>query len=987
MNFLFTPNHVQLLNSCYPPASTLLTSGPEYSPNSQELSRLTYYASNHPEKLTKLGSELEKRVKTESRKARSGNIKIRASLLITLAILRSLATECRRDIALLSPSLIASVESTLSNELNDLEVVARAASVFIAWTTFTDGHIIGADSGFTENYLSSLRHFAFLCSSDAQDFELRNRTRLVGFAAITGAINSEALYNDSSQFRTQTSIIMRPVLQTVLETDLATLNKQAGSVKDASMSPYLAEFRTRPVIERRAASIHIHIDGENGPSMSDVSSAALRAFSSLLEHVNGSQLGHIMRSSFDSLDELKGWSHIDHCCWFILKTAEWAQYQYRYAIPTWLVERLLESQDASKTTDMQKALTAMVTTVFNSPVPLINLSTSDILTNLMSLLVRRISVDFNHAIIPSLIKCISSLGRHVYYSDQIHDLAAELITHLSIVEAQGISPRSDSLYEEKRAHALRCLIMGLAGLISAADDGEHERHERPQSKASLSSDPDVKHDDHSEHRRSRRARVPPEIWQDTISLLLDADYAVRADYANALVFYIVHEMPKHGDVTDAETKTRFRRVADGSQTAPMNSLLHSSDLGSKFLHAVYAFVYILSSSSLNLPSTSNSSPRLSTKDELEINIEPATPLPETRIFGDMSSQHDRRPGAFHSRTRKIAAALSRLDKSQKLSSSTSATVSDYLLIQNILIAVHQQLPVRSLMVGVPVLLALDSLCQQSECDSSEVMARVHTIRYVLAKVWLAIGKEWGSTELQAISEKALASLPPSLFPLDSQAAEIGTYHPPQNPVPISSIDSIPRWSGVDTIAVLSVLASDSGVQEVFGSDREQLLSSFSKPWSTETALRTAVERPSTYDATLRGDGVSPLLKISPGLMHIENISLQSLARSNRGVGVTDLREALEGRSSMSNPNLARPGSISTLDHGSSVMGGEGRFVQTRPRSAKKRALPAGPGEVRDVLNKLGLGKQNGSLLKASFPTLQSDQRWVNVVLIFSITHE
>ncbi|KAJ3812144.1 hypothetical protein F5876DRAFT_38037 [Lentinula aff. lateritia] len=984
MNFLFTPNHVQLLNSCYPPASTLLTSGPEYLPNSQELSRLTYYASNHPEKLTKLGSELEKRVKIESRKARSGNIKTRASLLITLAILRSLATECRRDIALLSPSLIASVESTLSNELNDLEVVARAASVFIAWTTFTDGHIIGADSGFTENYLSSLRHFAFLCSSVAQDFELRNRTRLVGFAAITGAINSEALYNDSSQFRTQTSIIMRPVLQTVLETDLATLNKH---VKDASLSPYLAEFRTRPVIERRAASIHIHVDGENGPSMSDVSSAALRAFSSLLEHVNGSQLGHIMRSSFDGLDELKGWSHIDHCCWFTLKTAEWAQYQYRYAIPTWLVERLLESQDASKTTDMQKALTAMVTTVFNSPVPLINLSTSDILTNLMSLLVRRISVDFNHAIIPSLIKCIASLGRHVYYSDQIHDLAAELITHLSIVEAQGISPRSDSLYEAKRAHALRCLIMGLAGLISAADDGEHERHESPQSKVSFSSDPHVKHDDHPEHRRSRRARVPPEIWQDTISLLLDADYAVRADYANVLAFYIVHEMPKHGDVTDAETKTRFHRVADGSQTAHMNSLLHPSDQGNKFLHAVYAFVYILSSSSLNPSSTSNSSPRLSTKDELEVNIEPATPLPETRIFGDMSSQHDRRPGAFHSRTRKIAAALSLLDKSQKLSPSTSATLSDYLFIQNILIAVHQQLPVRSLMIGVPMLLALDALCQQSECDSSEVMARVHTIRYVLAKVWLAIGKEWGSTELQDISEKALASLPPSLFPLDSQAAEIGIYHPPQKSVPISSIDSIPRWLGVDTKAVLSALASDSGIQEVFGSDREQLLSSFSKQWSTEIALRTAVERPSTYDATLRGDGVSPLLKISPGLMHIENISLQSLARSNRGVGVTDLREALEGRSSMSNPNLARPGSISTLDHGSSVMGGEGRFVQTRPRSAKKRALPAGPGEVRDVLNKLGLGKQNGSLLKASFPALQSDQRWVNVVLNFSITHE
>lgn len=41
---LFTPNHVKLLNSCYPPTSALLTAGPDYSPNSHELSRLTYYA-------------------------------------------------------------------------------------------------------------------------------------------------------------------------------------------------------------------------------------------------------------------------------------------------------------------------------------------------------------------------------------------------------------------------------------------------------------------------------------------------------------------------------------------------------------------------------------------------------------------------------------------------------------------------------------------------------------------------------------------------------------------------------------------------------------------------------------------------------------------------------------------------------------------------------------------------------------------------------
>ena len=105
------------------------------------------------------------------------------------------------------------------------------------------------------------------------------------------------------------------------------------------------------------------------------------------------------------------------------------------------------------------------------------------------------------------------------------------------------------------------------------------------------------------------------------------------------------------------------------------------------------------------------------------------------------------------------------------------------------------------------------------------------------------------------------------------------------------------------------------------------------------------------------------------------MSLQSLARSARGVGVSDLREALEGRSSMSNPTLAmgRPSSISTLDHGPSFVG-ENRLTQTRSRT-KKRIIPGRPGgEVKDVLNKLGIGKQNGSLLKASFPALQKDQR-------------
>jgi len=73
MHLLFTPNHVQLITACYPPSASLLTSGPDYRPNAQELSQLTYYAANKPRKINKLSSELEKKIKVKCQKVHANN--------------------------------------------------------------------------------------------------------------------------------------------------------------------------------------------------------------------------------------------------------------------------------------------------------------------------------------------------------------------------------------------------------------------------------------------------------------------------------------------------------------------------------------------------------------------------------------------------------------------------------------------------------------------------------------------------------------------------------------------------------------------------------------------------------------------------------------------------------------------------------------------------------------------------------------------------
>jgi hypothetical protein len=149
MHFSFTPHHVQLIAACYPPSAALLATAPEYKPNSQELSRLTYYASNRPGKIAKLSAELQRRINADVKKARTGNTRARAyvhsaaldsltiahsvisfsSMLISLNIFKALVAECRHDLTLLSGSLMSALDVTMEAFSSDLEIAAKSATV------------------------------------------------------------------------------------------------------------------------------------------------------------------------------------------------------------------------------------------------------------------------------------------------------------------------------------------------------------------------------------------------------------------------------------------------------------------------------------------------------------------------------------------------------------------------------------------------------------------------------------------------------------------------------------------------------------------------------------------------------------------------------------------------------------------------------------------------------------------------------------------
>ncbi|KAF8351325.1 hypothetical protein F5887DRAFT_203056 [Amanita rubescens] len=949
--FIFTPAHVQLLNACYPPTSSLLAASSGYSPNSHELSRLTYFASNHPAKLTKLGAELEKRIRPEARKARTGNLRARATLLVSLAVLRALAIECRRDIRLLSVPLMSCIDATLSMIPEDLEVVARAASVFTAWTTYTDGHLIGVDETFTKNYESVLLHFANLSHKNAKDQEVRNRTRLIGVAALTGAANSEALYHNASQFARQVSIMMMPILDMLLHASLKRLDEQATDIKESPSSPYLAEFRARPTVERRAASIHVHIDGDVGPSEAEVTNAVLHILFVLLGHVNVSQLGQVMQSTFDTLVHLDAWKEIEYCCWFAKRITEWVQYQYRYVVPTWLVERLLENQDAPATGPLPKALLLMVTAVLNAPIPLVDISSSDMLSNLVVLMLRRIAKNPKDELVPVIVSCISSLGHHVYYSDQIQDLAAEMVNRLTIVEMQGIPGTTPDNAAHGRSEALRGLLAALRGLIFTANNHDKDNDINDAG-------PELNGKSPKTDPQFRRTRVPPDIWHDTLSLLCDKDIAVRGDYANLLAFYLTEEMPKRGDVTNSDGVRNSRRSAAGPllHATTMNVVLHGGDVVMKVINAIHAYLYILSlasslgldpnSTTSNFPSTSSSRVDITTQSDPNFLLTQQAP-----------------------RLRKVSKVQKLSERvSETVSNSCSAYMDDYARVLRILTTIHEQTPVRGLFAGVPMLLALDASTKTGNTENGKTVERIFTIKEVIARVWRVLGKVWDSAELVGIADNALSSMP-RITTLSVQDIDAASSHDLRQPIDFSDRNlnaTAYQWAGIDSCAALRLISNCRNVQQATGLCTDVLLDRFTSKWSVDAILKDSFDKTSAFEHSIRGDGVSPLLKISPALMH-DNMSLHSLARSARAVGVTDLREALEGRSSMSNPALANAPSLSTLEHISSY-NVDTNLGRARSTSRGARRLPTtGSREVRDVLNRLGINKQNANLLKASFP--------------------
>ena len=358
-----------------------------------------------------------------------------------------------------------------------------------------------------------------------------------------------------------------------------------------------------------------------------------------------------------------------------------------------------------------------------------------------------------------------------------------------VIEVQGILVRDKEHFLQSRTSAIQCLLEGLLGLIRTANTTESQ-NDVPDK---LPLEPVMKQLETSrkagDESISRRTKVPPDIWQDTLSLLCDSEPTVRNKCSDALIYYIMEEMPKHGENSDILKHTR-RLVDNSPRIQVAHAFPRMTDTGSKFLNALYAYVYIVATSpALGMPS--NAVPQAPDEPSSNISanvVEEEPGNPRTSNDNSSHSQSNIRrslTNAHGPRARKESLVLRLLDKTpSRLTTSAQASEQDYANLLKILTTVQVQLPIRGLLVGLPMILALDAVVKTLDCDPAAIQ-QIIAIRTIIAHVWLTIGQIWTVHAVIALAERVCRNQP--RFMLSDRVCRLSRlylrgqkYHPFKN---------------------------------------------------------------------------------------------------------------------------------------------------------------------------------------------------------------
>jgi hypothetical protein len=692
--------------------------------------------------------------------------------MVTLAITKELIAECHRELAYFTNAAAAVIQTGLvsagrggANGSRDLEISSRAASTFYAFAVHIDSAAASTDNDTRRAYSNLLVQFSRLARERLIDADTETKARLIGLGAFAGAISSDAFYN--SAYQEQISCVLPAMLDNL---DASAYSNEAPMMKEEAIK--VAESGVASNAEysakRRNAAIRsipsFTFDSEKGVSYKDVASSAMGNLYAILHNGDGSNVRIAVNVFIDYLNGRQGtprqWENKDWCCWITESLCSWTALQYRFIFLTQLVEHLVDESEGPAQ-DKHFTLIAMINTLLASKLSMIGLSTSDTANNLLGYAVRRVHFAENDVLVVPLVYCISALATHVYYADQLNDMAEEIsarIAALEVPESQEGENGAVTTYMDRlpARDSIRMLLACLVGLMQVSHKSSGEVQGSVQGKGAKNV---------ALIQSGARNRISTSAWHQTASLLASPDYMVRQAYEEALLTFFTSEVtPVTIDKTD-----------------PL-----SDSLGSKlsveatgFSHAFSSALYVLVLSKvLYAPQTVKESP-------LE--------------------------------------ALSVIDRSNRDQGRTlesndptaSALPVDVTAVIQILETMYERISIASLLGTVPALLAINNASNRLPAHRKEA------VRTLLSRALTKIGTIWGVSSLKySASSEYLPNFPappgskPLLFADDDVVESSKSSAINMNGVidSLSSNAKIQKATGLDAKALRAWFGRDWTVQ-------------------------------------------------------------------------------------------------------------------------------------------------------------------------------
>ncbi|CAJ0903915.1 4814_t:CDS:10 [Entrophospora sp. SA101] len=317
--------HATLINNCYP------TAPDELNPKSNELSYLVFYANSKPAKLTKCGIHLEKRVASDVKKRKKQDIDV------SLQIISKLLGACKKDLNLFSKNVVKIIADSLSTK--DIELVARACSVFIDFCLYHDGTNLGVDSEFTTIY-----------------------ERL---HALQAAVTSDALYKAKSKHQFQQ--IIPALLKNLTDDEIGLEHLQKIEMEENNNNS----------------------DGHSKPNQFSINSTTISAeqnarlayncYKQVFKYANTSNINMSLNPTFAFLDDNNLWLPSSFGISLAFVVISSLQPVFRHTLVTKIIQELNSLINVAESLPKKFTLIEMLTSILTNKVNLVNYSIIEVL--------------------------------------------------------------------------------------------------------------------------------------------------------------------------------------------------------------------------------------------------------------------------------------------------------------------------------------------------------------------------------------------------------------------------------------------------------------------------------------------------------------------------------------------------------------------------------------------------------------------------------